>query len=84
MQVFRHCISDKVKTIKFKEGIYIMPVVQDYLARIQNLLAQVSGETDAMETASDLIAEAYSSGHTIYVFGCTHSAILAEDRKSVV
>lgn len=56
-----------------------MSVVQDYLTQIQNLLKQVSGETNAMERASDLIAEAYSSGHTIYVFGCTHSAILAED-----
>ena len=56
-----------------------MSVVQDYLARIQELLTQGSRETDAMEAASSLIAEAYASGHTVYVFGCTHSAILAED-----
>lgn len=56
-----------------------MSAIRNYLDRIQDLLTQVSKESSAMETASDLIAEAYCSGHTVYVFGCTHSAILAED-----
>lgn len=56
-----------------------MSPVQDYLLQIQKLLTQVSEETVALETASERIAEAYASGHTIYIFGCTHSAILAED-----
>lgn len=56
-----------------------MPVIHDYLSQIQMLLNKAGSETDALQAASTLIAEAYSSGHKIYIFGCTHSAILAED-----
>lgn len=56
-----------------------MPVIQDYLRQIQQLLTEISNETAAMEQAAEVIANAYCLGQTIYIFGCTHSAILAED-----
>ncbi len=54
-------------------------IVNDYLTQVNNVLAAVSGETAKMSAAAETIAEAYLAGNTIYVFGCTHSAILAED-----
>lgn len=54
-------------------------VTADYLKQAHLILDAVAGETPALETAAGIIADAYESGHTIYVFGCTHSAILAED-----
>ena len=54
-------------------------VIQDYLKKAHSVLDAVAKETAALEKASDIIADAYAAGHTVYVFGCTHSAILAED-----
>lgn len=54
-------------------------IVEEYLARIENLLAEASGDAAGLDRAAELIAEAYAAGHTVYIFGCTHSALLAED-----
>ena len=56
-----------------------MSVVQDYFMQISTVLESAKSESAAFESAAELIAQAYTSGNTIYVFGCTHSAILAED-----
>ena len=58
-----------------------MSVVQDYFKQITAVLESAKSENAAFETAAELIAKAYTSGNTIYIFGCTHSAILAEDIK---
>ena len=54
-------------------------IVEEYLERIGKLLAEVSDDTACLDRAAELIAEAYAGGHTVYIFGCTHSALLAED-----
>ena len=54
-------------------------VTADYLKQAHRILDAAASETEALETAAGLIADAYADGHTVYVFGCTHSAILAED-----
>ena len=54
-------------------------VIRDYLEKAHAVLDAVAGEKEALEKAGSVIADAYAGGHTIYVFGCTHSAILAED-----
>ena len=55
-------------------------VITDYLKQAHAILDAVANEeAAALEAAADAIAEAYAAGRTIYVFGCTHSAILAED-----
>ncbi|MBO4633242.1 MAG: sugar isomerase domain-containing protein [Lentisphaeria bacterium] len=54
-------------------------IIQDYLKQAHSILDAVAGEVQTLETAGAVIADAYAEGHTIYVFGCTHSAILAED-----
>ena len=59
--------------------IAFMAVIQDYFEQIFSVLESVKNESTALETAAELIAKAYINGNTIYVFGCTHSAILAED-----
>jgi len=54
-------------------------VVEEYCLELQNMLTAAAGETEALERAAEVISKAYLAGKTIYVFGCTHSAILAED-----
>ena len=55
-------------------------IIDDYLKQSTGILARIAeSEKGRIDAASKLIADAYSSGHTIYIFGCTHSAILAED-----
>ncbi len=54
-------------------------IAADYLNQINSVLAAVSGEAENMSRAAEVIAQAYLAGKTVYVFGCTHSAILAED-----
>ena len=55
-------------------------VIADYLERAQAVLdAVANGENEKLEQAAAVISEAYAAKRTIYVFGCTHSAILAED-----
>ena len=55
-------------------------IIEDYLQKIQQVLRSVADlNAEPFETAAETIASAYAKGKTIYVFGCTHSAILAED-----
>ena len=55
-------------------------VIPDYLERAHAILdAVANGEKGQLERAAAVIAEAYAAKRTIYVFGCTRSAILAED-----
>lgn len=56
-----------------------MSLIQNYLEQINSVLEAAGKETAALELAAEKIANAYISGNTIYIFGCTHSAILAED-----
>ena len=54
--------------------------ISKYLERTSALLKTVAeAEEKNMDQAAELIAEGFANGKTIYVFGCTHSAILAED-----
>ncbi len=54
-------------------------IIKEYLDRIETLLAEAAEDTAGADRAAELIAEAYAAGHTVYIFGCTHSALLAED-----
>ena len=55
-------------------------IIDDYLKQSTGILARIAeNEQASIDAAAKLIADAYSSRHTIYIFGCTHSAILAED-----
>lgn len=57
-----------------------MSIVDDYLNETKTLLDLVTAkELDGLDKAAETIVEAYEAGHHIYVFGCTHSAILAEE-----
>ena len=57
-----------------------MAFLKDYRDNASGLLATIAeAEEPALDQAADIIAKAYAAGQTIYVFGCTHSAILAED-----
>lgn len=56
-----------------------MSVVQNYLEKVTSILEQVSQENQALDAAAELISQAYCASKTVYIFGCTHSAILAED-----
>ena len=56
-----------------------MSVIQNYFEQATAILSKISNDSSALEAAAEVIAEAYTNDHTIYVFGCTHSAILAED-----
>ena len=54
--------------------------IERYLASAQNILATVAEQQqEQLDKAAAMIADAYAAGKTIYIFGCTHSAILAED-----
>ncbi len=54
-------------------------IIADYLSQINQVMGAVASEEDQFIRAADIIAQGYLAGKTIYVFGCTHSAILAED-----
>ena len=56
-----------------------MSIVRDYLDQVTSVLAEISRDADTLDRAAEVIARGYIGGKTIYVFGCTHSAILAED-----
>ena len=56
-----------------------MSIVRDYLAKASGILEAIGRDSDALERAAEVIARGYLGGGTVYVFGCTHSAILAED-----
>lgn len=54
-------------------------IIADYHEKVETLLDSLAGEEKSLERAAALIADAYNAGRTVYIFGCTHSAILAED-----
>ncbi|MBQ9336995.1 MAG: sugar isomerase domain-containing protein [Lentisphaeria bacterium] len=54
-------------------------IIGEYLDRIETLLGQAAADTAGLEKAAEMIADAYAAGRTIYIFGCTHSGLLAED-----
>ncbi|MBQ4315058.1 MAG: sugar isomerase domain-containing protein [Lentisphaeria bacterium] len=56
-----------------------MSLINDYLQQVSGVLQKISDGSSSLEEAAGLIADAYIAGNNIYVFGCTHSAILAED-----
>ena len=54
--------------------------ITNYLTAAQSVLANVAEQQqEQLDKAATMIADAYAAGKTIYIFGCTHSAILAED-----
>ena len=55
-------------------------ILSEFLSKSGEILKNIAGmEEKALSSAAEKIAAAYCGNHTIYVFGCTHSAILAED-----
>lgn len=53
---------------------------EKYFDAVQKILKQItSEEQDSFDAAAETIAQAYADHAGIYIFGCTHSAILAED-----
>ncbi len=55
-------------------------LLQDYLNRANSLLSVIATEeSSVLERGASLLATAHSQDRGIYIFGCTHSAILAED-----
>ncbi len=54
-------------------------IIREYLAKSEAILNEVAADSKQLERAAQVIADAYCGGHKIYIFGCTHSAILAED-----
>ena len=55
-------------------------IIDDYLKQSTGILARIAEcEREHIDAAASLVANAFASGNTIYIFGCTHSAILAED-----
>lgn len=54
-------------------------VVDAYYEKVQELLSSLRAEKESIHAAAGLIADAYQAGRGIYIFGCTHSAILSED-----
>lgn len=54
-------------------------VTDAYYEKVLALLADVRREKPAIRAAAKLIADAYQADRGIYIFGCTHSAILSED-----
>ena len=56
-----------------------MDIIRNYLEKASGLLEEIGRDTGSLDRAAEVVAQGYLSGRTIYVFGCTHSAILAED-----
>ena len=54
-------------------------VIEAYYGKVLALLAKVRTEKPVIQAAAKLIADAYQADRGIYIFGCTHSAILSED-----
>ncbi len=55
-------------------------IIDEYLEKSCGILRQIAScEKEKLDRAAGIIASAYGAGRTIYIFGCTHSAILAED-----
>lgn len=55
-------------------------ILSGYLSSATGILNTIATEEqEALHNAAEIIANAYLQGRKIYIFGCTHSAILAED-----
>ncbi|MBO4647453.1 MAG: sugar isomerase domain-containing protein [Lentisphaeria bacterium] len=56
-----------------------MVIIRNYLEKASGILEEIGRDAGSLDRAAEVIAQGYLNGRTIYVFGCTHSAILAED-----
>ena len=56
-----------------------MPIIENFYQKVNSLLQLITQNPESLEKAASVIADAYAANRSIYVFGCTHSAILAED-----
>lgn len=55
-------------------------ITKNFLSISTQLLQEIAEKEEAnLRLAAEKISEAFLNGNTIYIFGCTHSAILAED-----
>ncbi len=53
---------------------------KEYLANVQNLVASVADtQSEKIEKAAELVANAWKNDGMLYVFGCGHSHIIGED-----
>ena len=55
-------------------------IASDFLKKVETILETVArDEAERLDAAAETIAAAYLAHGKIYIFGCTHSAIMAED-----
>lgn len=55
-------------------------ILSSYLSSATGILNTIaSEEKESLNNAAEIVANAFLNGRKIYIFGCTHSAILAED-----
>ena len=55
-------------------------LIQAYLEQLIGKLEEVKAtQSEAIAQAADLIAQAISDGHALYVFGCSHSSLPTQD-----
>ncbi len=55
-------------------------MVERYFQKITELLDEIrTSQADQIEEAASMIANATSSGHTFFAFGCSHSGLLVQD-----
>ena len=53
---------------------------KEYLSNVQNLVAKVADtQSEKIEKAAELVANAWKNDGMLYVFGCGHSHIIGED-----
>jgi uncharacterized phosphosugar-binding protein len=57
-----------------------MSIVDDYLDRLQQLLAEVrQTQRDALDAAAEVIAQSLAAGGVVHLFGTGHSHMIAEE-----
>ncbi len=55
-------------------------MIERYFQKITELLEEIrTSQADQIEQAAAMIANATSSGHTFFAFGCSHSGLLVQD-----
>ena len=55
-------------------------MIHQYLTMVTDLIQQIEAEqTQNIEQAAQLIAQATASGHSFFAFGCSHSGLLVQD-----
>ncbi len=55
-------------------------LAKTYLNTAIQLLSRIRDEeTDAIEQAAKLVADAIEQGHSLFAFGCTHSSLPIQD-----